>query len=89
MKGCDVAHSYFVLVEERVLGESVMRNLGDPLKGPFFGFLNLWGDVGDLRDISHRGGRALEVEVGADRWGQGGVSNEIGSFHSCFVRFFP
>ena len=36
MQGGDVSHSYFVLVEERVLGESVMRDVGDPLKIPFF-----------------------------------------------------
>jgi hypothetical protein len=43
MKGGDVAHSYFMLVKERVLGESVMRDVGDPLKGPFFELLDPLG----------------------------------------------
>ena len=77
-----------MLEKERVFGESVVGDMGDPLESPLFGLYYLRRDVDDLRDISHRGGNTLEVEVSADRCGKGGVRYKIGEFNIFVERFF-
>ena len=70
-----------MLIEERVLWEGVVGDVGDSLKSPFFSTKDFRGSVSNLRDVSHSRGDALGVEVSADRGGKGGVGYEIGAFH--------
>ena len=73
-----------MLVEERVVWEGVVRDVGDPLEGPLFRIPELGGGVGNLGDVSHSGDYPLNVEVRADGRGERGVGYEIGALNVFF-----
>ena len=52
-------------VREGVFGESVMGDVGNPLKGPFLRLDDFRGDVGDLSDVAHRWSDSLRIKVSA------------------------
>ena len=78
-----------MLVEERVIWECVVRDVGDSLEGPLFRILDLGGGVGNMGDVSHGGDYPLYVEVSADRWGERRVGYEIGALNVFLEGFFP
>ena len=54
-----------MLVKEGVFGESVVGDVGDPLKGPLLRLDDFRRDVGDLSDVTHRRGDSLGIQVRA------------------------
>ena len=66
-----------------------MRDVGDPLKGPFLRLDDFRSDVGDLRDVAHGWRDSLSVEVSSDRRGKGGIGYKVGAFNVFVKRFFP
>ena len=79
-QGGYVSHADFVLVEEGVLRERVVRDVGNPLESPFFGIPYFRGGAGNLRDVAHSWDDSLGIEVGPQGGGERGVGNEIGAF---------
>ena len=78
-----------MLVEEGVLRERVVRDVGNPLESPFFGVPDLRRGAGNLRDVAHSWDDSLGIEVGPQGGGERGVGNEIGAFDELSEGFFP